>query len=198
MRGAQAAFMHNALHRQWRSLAIRGLAAVVFAICAFGVPTLTLSVLFLVAGAYLCIDGVLLALIAVRARFEVHTWILFAEGVVGMAMGAAVLFLTPLTPELIGMWLAIWAIATGLLEAWLAFRMRSFVFSGPYWAIGAAISLLLGVLLMVQPALVATTLVFLLGLYATFIGLAMLALAWTIRGFERRLRPFGPAAVART
>jgi uncharacterized membrane protein HdeD (DUF308 family) len=179
--------MTRDLHRAWRRLGARGIAALLFACAALFVPTFTLTGLFLVFGAYVLVDGML----AFAAAWKVHPgplrWHLVSEGALGTVVGVATLLLTPLEPKLIGGWLAVWAVATGIVELWLAFRMRRFVFAGPYWLLGGAISLLVGVLLAIWPVEVASSLVLLLGFYALVFGLAMLGLAWSLRRVERNL-----------
>ena len=190
----KGATVEDALHRQWHRLGLRGIAAILFGAFAFIWPSGTLQVLFLVFGAYLWVDGVLTISMAVRVHPHRETWLWLVEGFLGLVAGFAALILTPLDPVIIGYWLAVWAIATGLLELALAYRMRHFVFSGPYWALGAIISLVLGVLLFAMPVPIGTTLVLLLGLYAEVFGFAMLAIAWALRRIERHLPPPLPGA----
>jgi uncharacterized membrane protein HdeD (DUF308 family) len=183
----------NPLHRHWKNLGIRGIAALLFALAAFAWPSGTLFALFLILGAYLLVDSAVLLTTAIRFHPAHETWILVLDGAISAIAGFCILFLTPLSVTLIAYWIGAWALATGLLEGWLAYRMRKFAFSGPFWAFGAAMSVLLGALLLLRPEPIATTLVRLLGLYAVILGSSMLGLAWSLRRVEKRLMRFSDA-----
>jgi len=174
------------LHRAWRTLAFRGIAGVALALAAFVAPWVTLAGLFLLFGGYLLVDGVLTVASAMRVHPRFATWPWLAEGVLTTIAGIVALFFLPLDATFLGYFLGVWALTTGVVEAWLALRMRRFLFSGPYWAIGAAISLVIGALLMIHPERTAISLVMLLGIYAAVFGIAMLAIAWTLRKLEQR------------
>ncbi len=191
------------IHRAWLRLAIRGVVALVIAAASFAWPTATLAALFLFISAYILVDGVL-ALSAAAKLFGSRTngspahgaWLFLAEGALGVVVGIAALIFTPLDARIIAVWLAIWALATGLIEAGIAFRMRRFLFSLPYWAFGAAVSIALGALLILRPTLMATTLVLVFGLYAFAFGLSLLAAAWSLRRIEKAIWPTLRAASA--
>jgi len=179
--------MNRDLHRAWRRLGARGLAAILFAAAALLVPKFTLTGLFLAFGAYVFVDGIFAFAAARKVPRGPSRWHFVAEGVLGTLVGVAVLLLTPLDVRLIGIWLAAWAGVSGVIELWLAFRMRRFVFAAPYWLLGGAISLVLGGLLLLWPEQIASSLVVLLGVYAFVFGIAMLGLAWSLRRVERNL-----------
>jgi uncharacterized membrane protein HdeD (DUF308 family) len=185
------------LHRAWHTLAFWGVAGVALALAAFLAPWVTLAGLFLLFGGYLLVDGVLTVAAAIRVhpRFATVPWLM--EGALSVVAGVVALFFLPLDATFLGYFLGVWALTTGIVEAWLAFRMRRFTFSGPYWAIGAAISLIIGALLMIRPETVAVSLVMLLGIYAAIFGVAMLAIARSLRNLElRTAHPMGVAVRA--
>jgi uncharacterized membrane protein HdeD (DUF308 family) len=59
--GDPSQLVHN-----WPLLVVRGVAAIVFGVVAFGAPTLSLSVLVFLFGAYALADGVLAMASAIR------------------------------------------------------------------------------------------------------------------------------------
>ena len=169
----------------WWALALRGAAAIVFAILALLWPAMTATVLVLLFAAYVLIDGVLAIMAAIRAaRHHARSGPLLFEGVLDLLI-AVICFLWPMTALVALIYLiAIWAVITGiaLIAAGIAFiRLNGewlLVLSG-------VISLLLGIILLVQPAAGVIALSWWLGIYALLFGIALLSAAF-------RLRHYGP------
>src|SRR5580700_1775811 len=177
--------MATILIGNWWALALRGAAAILFAILAFLWPAMTAAALVLLFAAYALVDGVFAIIAAVRAaRHHARSWPLLLEGILDLGI-AAIAFLWPMTALVALIYLiAIWAVITGiaLIAAGIAFiRLNGewlLVLSG-------MISLLLGIILFVQPAAGVVALSWWLGIYALLFGIALLAAAF-------RLRHYGP------
>jgi uncharacterized membrane protein HdeD (DUF308 family) len=177
--------MATILIGNWWALALRGAAAILFAILAFLWPAMTATALVLLFAAYALVDGVFAIVAAVRAaRHHARSWPLLLEGILDLGI-AAIAFLWPMTALVALIYLiAIWAVITGiaLIAAGIAFiRLNGewlLVLSG-------MISLLLGIILFVQPAAGVVALSWWLGIYALLFGIALLAAAF-------RLRHYGP------
>src|SRR4051812_14323316 len=76
------------LSRNWWALALRGVVAIVFGVLAFIWPGLTLTVLILLFGAYMLVDGIFAIVAALRAeRHDTRWWLLVAEGALGVLAG---------------------------------------------------------------------------------------------------------------
>jgi uncharacterized membrane protein HdeD (DUF308 family) len=169
------------LPRHWWVVALRGLAAIIFGILAFIWPGITLTVVILFYGAYALVDGLLAVYAAIRSRGQ-HLWALLLEGIVGIAAGLIALLWPALTALALVYVIAVWAILTGALEIVAAVRMRRVISNE--WALifAGALSVVFGVLLVIQPGAGALTLVWLIGLYAVLFGLGLLVVAWRLRG----------------
>jgi uncharacterized membrane protein HdeD (DUF308 family) len=107
--------------RYWWTVALRGALAVAFGVVALIWPDITLHALVLLFGFYALVDGLLaLAALLVGGRLvaDRRGW-LVVEGIAGIVAGV-VSFLWPGITALVLLYLiAVWAIATGLLEvAW--------------------------------------------------------------------------------
>jgi uncharacterized membrane protein HdeD (DUF308 family) len=76
---------------------------------------------------------------------------------------------------------------TGVLEVYAAIRLRRLI--NNEWALifSGALSVLFGIVLLVQPGAGALALVWLIGLYAVIFGIAMLAFAWRLRGMYEHM-----------
>lgn len=166
-------------HRHWWLLAIRGLLAVIFGLTAFLWPGVTLFVLVYLFGAYSLIDGVMAVTASLQGRGSQQRWWLLLEGLAGIAAGVLA-FLWPGITALVLLYLiASWAIVTGIFEIIAAF-------SGgwrPEWTLALAglISVLLGILLAVQPAVALLGLVWVIGIYAIIFGILLIIRAFRFR-----------------
>jgi uncharacterized membrane protein HdeD (DUF308 family) len=174
------------LPRHWWVVALRGLAAIVFGILAFVWPGITLQVLILFFGAYAIVDGGLALYSATRSRGE-HVWAPLAEGMLGIGAGLVAFFWPGITALALVYVIAFWAMFTGVLEVYAAIRLRRLI--NNEWALifSGALSVLFGIVLLVQPGAGALALVWLIGLYAIIFGIAMLAFAWRLRGMYEHM-----------
>ena len=89
--------MATILIGNWWALALRGAAAILFAILAFLWPAMTAAALVLLFAAYALVDGVFAIIAAVRAaRHHARSWPLLLEGILDLGI-AAIAFLWPMT-----------------------------------------------------------------------------------------------------
>lgn len=178
----------NVLSRYWWLIALRGLIWVGFGIFAFVQPVVSLVTLTLVIGAIFLVDGAI-GLIAGLAggREQEDRWLLVLTGVAGVAVGV----LTFLNPAMTGLvllfYIALWSIATGLLEIFAAIRLRKEI-HGEMWLILAGIvSVAFGVFILARPGAGALALLWIIATYAIVLGVTMIALALRSRSFGRHL-----------
>jgi uncharacterized membrane protein HdeD (DUF308 family) len=169
--------------RKWWTLALRGLAAVLFGVAAFVVPQITLLVLVALFGAYALVDGVF-ALVAAFSRDldRRQWWALIAEGVAGIGI-AVIAFAWPgVTAVTLVYLIAAWAVLTGVLEIIVAVRLRKEIEGEWLMALGGVLSIAFGALLAVYPVAGALSVVWLIGAYAVFFGALLIALGFRLRG----------------
>jgi uncharacterized membrane protein HdeD (DUF308 family) len=176
--------------RHWWAFALRGVAAVVFGILAFAWPGLTLTVLVLFWGAYALVDGVLALIAAFRTEND-HRWGLLLEGVVGIAAGIVTFLYPGLTALVLLYIIAAWAIITGALELYAAYRLRRVIHNELWLALGGVASLLFGIVLLAAPGAGALAVVWLIGAYAIVFGILLIALAFRLRGMTQRRQAMG-------
>jgi uncharacterized membrane protein HdeD (DUF308 family) len=171
------------LSRQWWSVALRGVLAVVFGVVALIWPDITLRALVLLYGFYALVDGLLaLAALLVGGNLvrERRGW-LIVEGVAGIAAGV-IAFLWPEITALVLLYLiAAWAIATGVLEIAVAIWLRRELRGEWLLALGGIVSVVFGVFLIVRPGEGAVAVVWLIGLFAILFGGALIGLGLRLR-----------------
>ena len=165
----------------WWALALRGVVAILFALIAFFLPGITAAALILLFGAYAFVDGVFALIAGLRAaRHHGRSGPLLLEGILNILIGIIV-FLWP-GPALVALiyLIAIWAVISGI--ALIAAGMALIRHSGEWLLVlSGVISVLLGIILFVQPAAGVVALSWWLGFYALLFGIILVATAFRIR-----------------
>ncbi|MCI2393899.1 HdeD family acid-resistance protein [Aliiroseovarius sediminis] len=180
--------MIDYLQSSWWIFLLRGIAAIVFGIMAFVWPALTLSVLLVLFGFYVLIDGIFGLIDAVRYRDRLpRVWPLVLESVLGLVVGLMVLLWPGVTSLVLLMFIAAWAVVGGLIRIVLAFQIRKEITGEWVLILGGILSILFGGLLVALPQVGLVTLVWLVGFYAIAFGVLFVMLAF-------RLRKLGTAA----
>ena len=176
--------MTSILARNWGWVVLRGVLAILFGLAAFFWPGITVTVLVLLFGAYAIVDGIFAIIAGVRraTEREARWWLLILEGLVGIAAGIIAFVWPGVTALALLYIIAAWAIVTGVLEILSAIRLRQEI-EGEFWlALGGLLSLIFGILLLVQPAAGILAVIWLIGVYAIVFGIALLVVGFRLRG----------------
>jgi uncharacterized membrane protein HdeD (DUF308 family) len=162
--------MLTIITENWWLHTLRGLLAIAFGLVALIWPGLTLGVLVILFGVYVILEGVLAIAAALRRRGERSWWVLLLEGIAGIGAGLVAFIWPTLTAIVLLIFIAIWAIVTGVLEIAGAVQLRKEM--AGEWLLGLAgvISILIGILLLTNPGAGAVALVWLIGIYAILFG----------------------------
>jgi uncharacterized membrane protein HdeD (DUF308 family) len=167
--------------RNWWAIALRGVLGIVLGIVAIVLPAVTIASLVLLLGAYFLLDGIFALISGFRAvRHDERWWPFFLEGLLDL-LAAAIAFLFPVATILALVALvAAWSILTGAVMLYGA--LRGYRGHGRWLlALNGAVSVLLGIAIVLFPAAGVLTIVWLVGLYALLFGAGMLALAFWLR-----------------
>jgi uncharacterized membrane protein HdeD (DUF308 family) len=173
--------MNNLLVQNWWALALRGVAAVIFALIAFGLPGLTLTVLVLFFAAYLLVDGVFALVAGLRAAEHHERWgALALEGVLDLIAGAAIVIWPGLTLVVFIYVAAFWAVVTGIALLVAAFRLHQ---RHGEWMmlLGGILSIAWGILVALFPIAGILVWAWWIGAYALVFGITLLVLAFRLR-----------------
>jgi uncharacterized membrane protein HdeD (DUF308 family) len=168
--------------RDWWVFAVRGIAAIVFGILAFVWPATTLTVLVILFGAYVFVDGI--ALLAALARGDSlarrHAWSVGIMGVLGIVAGV-ITFVAPGVTALSLLYVvAFWSIAMGTFQVIAAIALRREL-DGEFWmALGGVVSIVFGALLVAFPGQGLISLVWLVGIWSIVFGGSSLGLAYRL------------------
>jgi uncharacterized membrane protein HdeD (DUF308 family) len=176
----------SAFAANWRVLALRGLAALLFGLVVLFLPGVVLAVLALLFGIYAAVDGAILLVPALRTPERgARKWLPLLEGAVGVVAGLLVLLWTGLTASGLLYVIVAWALATGILKITTAIMLRGDVENGWLLAGSGALSVLFGVLLAALADSDLPSLTPVIGLFAMVVGLTLIVLAFRTRDRQR-------------
>jgi uncharacterized membrane protein HdeD (DUF308 family) len=176
------------LSRYWWMTVLRGLFWILFGVVIFARPGISLLSLTLALGIVIFADGILNVVHAFAGR-KLHEdwWVLLLVGLTGIGIGALTFYSPRTTALALVFYVAIWAIATGLLQIAAAIRLRRQLAGEVWWILAGIASVVFGVLLIMQPAAGALTLLWLFAVYAIAFGVLLLLLAFRVRSGLKRL-----------
>ena len=180
----------------WWALALRGLAAILFGILAFIWPGITLTVLVFLFGAYALLDGAFAIVAGIRTTNQnKRWWLLLIEGILSVCAGVLAFVVPVITGFFLLVLIASWAIVTGAFEIAAAIQMRKEITGEWILALGGLASILFGFALLINPAVGALAVVWIIGAYAIVFGVLMVALGFKLRGLERSAHQMKPRTV---
>ncbi|MBD2446223.1 HdeD family acid-resistance protein [Nostoc sp. FACHB-152] len=176
------------LARNWWTLALRGILAIIFGSAALFWPEFTLPILVFLFAAFALGGGILLAIAALKHLNNIHGWFLLIEGAIGIAAGVLP-FIWPDITALVLLYLtAAWAIITGIFEIIAANYVRREV-ENEWLLVGAGIaSIVFGILLVIWPLAETMNIVWIIAAYAIFFGVVMLVFALRLKKWGEQLK----------
>jgi uncharacterized membrane protein HdeD (DUF308 family) len=148
----------HALARNWWLLMLRGVIGVVFGVVALFWPGIT---------------G--------RVGEKASRWWLAATGIAGIAAGVIAWVMPGATALALLILVAAWAIVTGAMQVWGAIRLRKEIEGEWLLGLSGSLSILLGIILLLQPAAGALAVVWWIGAFAIIMGLVYIGLALKLR-----------------
>lgn len=173
------------LSRNWWILLLRGLVAIAFGVLAWLQPGISLAALVLIFSAFTMADGILKAWTAISGRKEhEHWWVMLLGGLVGIGVGILAFIVPGITALVLLLYIAAWAIATGVLEIADAIRLRKEVKGEWLLFLDGFASVVFGLLLISQPRAGALALLWLIATYAVILGFILVMLAFKMRALS--------------
>ena len=167
--------MLQALTKNWWLILLRGLCAIVFGALAFAWPGITLVTLVLLYGAFALVDGLFAIAAAIMGGAPAPRWWLAVIGLLGISAGIVTFAWPGMTTLLLLMFIAFWAIATGVMQIIGAIRLRKEIDNELFLILGGILSVVFGIVMLAQPGAGALALVFVIGGYAIVYGVLLVA-----------------------
>jgi uncharacterized membrane protein HdeD (DUF308 family) len=163
------------------SLRWRGLLAIVIGVVSVAWPNITVGafvVLFAVFAFTAGLSDAVRAFASDRAG-PVFGWLLLA--LLSIAAGVVALVWPGPTALALTLWIAAWALVTGVVEVVMTFRQGETAGERATWALGALVSIALGIVLVLRPDIGAVSLATVFGLFSIVNGISALVLATRAR-----------------
>lgn len=173
--------MNTSLYRNWWALTIKGVLAVIFGLIIFLSPGIGAVALAYYFGFIVIFTGIFLIVgaFAHKAANPNWGWWLF-EGILDLVFGLIVIAYPLMSIAIFILFIGVWAIFMGASQVISFFTVSSagkwiFLFSG-------IISMIFGILLILNPLFGAVSLTMLIGIFVLFYGVFAIILSLKIKG----------------
>jgi uncharacterized membrane protein HdeD (DUF308 family) len=177
------ALLHG-LAQNWWAFLLRGILAIAIGILAFVWPGITLVSLVLLFGIYAASDGILAIASAITGHTPMPRWWLAIVGIAGLA-AAFMAFTRPgLTLAVLLLVIAIWAIASGIMQIIGALQLRKEIDHEWFLILSGIAAVVFGGILLLRPGLGTLALIFTLGTFAIVEGLLLVAFSIRLKGLK--------------
>ena len=173
------------LRQNWWTLALRGIIAILFGVCAFVWPLATALAFVILLAAFAFVEGVFAFIGAFSwAITGSQRLLLVVLGLLGLGVGVTAVMYPGITAVVIVALVAWWAIVSGVIQFVVAIEMRKVIENDWLLVLGALLSILFGILLLWRPLAAVLTLSWLFGIYALLYGIMMLSLAFRVKSLK--------------
>jgi uncharacterized membrane protein HdeD (DUF308 family) len=163
------------------SLLWRGLLAIVIGIVSVAWPHITVGAFVILFAVYAFIAAAMSALTAFSSTRAGPVFGYLLLSLLSLAAGIAALVWPDITALVLVIWIAAWAVVTGIIEVVMAFRSGETAGERALWSITGLLSIALGVVLFIRPDIGAVSLATVFGLFAIFYGVSALVLSFQTR-----------------
>jgi uncharacterized membrane protein HdeD (DUF308 family) len=174
------------LARHWWVVLLRGLVAIAFGVLTFTRPAISLAALLLFFGAFVFADGLLHVWTAISDKERENRWLLLLGGLLGIGVGLLAFLIPGLTAIAVLFYIAIWAVATGLLDIVAAVRLRKEIEGEWLLGLGGLCSVAFGVVLLARPATGALAVLWIIAAYAVAFGVILTLLSFRLKGLAKK------------
>ncbi len=174
--------MWSDLGRNWGWIVVRGIAALIFGVLALVLPGVTLAALVLLWGAYALADGIIALIAAFRIRDRGKPfWALLVVGILGIAAGILTFIWPGMTAIVLLAFIAAWSLVMGIFQIIAAVRLRKSIENEWLLGLSGLLSVIFGVLMLINPGAGALAVIWVIGAYAIVFGVLLIALGLKLR-----------------
>jgi uncharacterized membrane protein HdeD (DUF308 family) len=172
--------------RTWWVFLVGGLASVIFGILAFMQPGIALLVLSIFFAAAVLVDGASNIVGAVQHREKDGWWIMLLIGIVGVVAGGYALLNPPVSMMAFIFLVAFEAILLGVFLLMLGYKVRKATSREWILYVTGVLSVLFGVLVVMNPTAGSRSVVYLIAGWALVIGALKVLFAFKVKNLPER------------
>jgi uncharacterized membrane protein HdeD (DUF308 family) len=175
------------LAKNWWSLVIRGLAAILLGLTTVLWPRISLAALVGIFFTYTLFDGLIGIAGAVRAAEAQERWwkALLIEGLAGVATAIITMAWTAITALTLVYVIATWAFVTGIFEIAAAFQLRQYIAGEWLLILSGVASFILGMLMIALPLAGPPPIAAWIGAYGFLSGALLIGLGFRLRSWTK-------------
>jgi uncharacterized membrane protein HdeD (DUF308 family) len=161
------------LAQLWWAFVLRGVLGIVFGVVVILFPDIGLVAIVALFAAWALVGGVSSLVSSWRSRAHRDWWVGVVEGLAGIAAGVVAILLPAAASLALLFLVAGWAIVIGVLQIWMAIRLREQITGELWMGISGAISILFGLLLVIFPGTGILSVLLLVGIFSIAMGVFM-------------------------
>jgi uncharacterized membrane protein HdeD (DUF308 family) len=173
--------------RTWWVFLIGGIASVSFGVLAFAKPGIALFVLATFFAAYLLVDGVSNVIGSIQHRQKDGWWIMLLIGILGVLVGGYALLNPPVSMMAFIYLVALEAIVLGVFLVMLGYKVRQTTTREWILYVMGAMSILFGVLVVMNPAVGSVSIIYAIAMWAVIIGVLKVIFAFKVKNLPERV-----------
>ena len=170
------------LNRPWWELILRGIFIMIFGILAIAYPDLTLAVFVIFFGAFVFIEGIFQMVGAFAAKAENPQWaLMFISGLFSFMIGVIVLAWPGMSALVLLYFIGAWFLISGTVQLVFGLRAIGDGTKAGVHIVGGILGIMIGMLAFIWPGATAMSIIWIIGLFAIFFGIQLIALGFLSR-----------------
>jgi len=179
--------MEIIMKKNWISMLLRGIIAVIFGLLALFYPSITLSLLIVLFGIYVFAYSFLAIIFSLYNRsLDPNWWLHFLEGLIGVIAGIIVFSMPTLTAILLFYIIAAWAIITGIIQIILYIKLQKMYANEMFLGLSGLLAIIIGILLFRFPIGGIVMAAWMIGLFAVIFGILLITSAFSIKNAMKK------------
>ena len=175
--------MLEKLQKNWWLIAVRGILGILFGLVALFSPMVIIFSLLTIFSLFAVLSGVFIVTLAILGEVD-NRMIRIIEGIIFIAVGAIVIFNPVSALGGLMIFIAAWAILSGLLEIFGAIKLRKIISNEWYMILNGIISIIFGIIMFANLIEGAAVLMMVFGAFMLLSGIFILVLSFKIKNFK--------------
>jgi len=171
------------LQKNWWLIALRGTIAIIFGLLAIFSPYIVIFSLMTFFGFFLALSGVLIITLALLGELDSRL-LRIVEGIIFIATGILVLMNPVSSAAGIMIFIAAWAIVSGIIQIMAAIRLRKVITNEWMTILNGVISILFGIVLAANLITGAAVITMFFGVFILLSGILYLIFAFRVKKFK--------------